>query len=157
MVNGINPVQVQKTMFALPTLSQENVRLAGDGDLTINEPIVYGPFVVPDGAKTITVSIDRTNLVDKEDIYFLHQFLELSLDGGKTWGGALRDDTVKPAVNWTLEVGATCGGGDFSNTLLGNVSQVALTLPPLAKKPIQYRFTLTTKEPCDVGVKFIVQ
>ena len=153
----MNKLPVQETMFLLPVISQEDVRLAGDGDLTVDEPVVYGPFVVPDDAQTITVSIDRTNLIHKDGIYFLSQFLELSLDGGKTWGGSLRDETTDPPKTRTLEVGATCGGGDFSNSLLGNVSQIGLELPKSVGEPIQYRFTLTTKEPCDVGVKFVIQ
>ncbi len=65
------------------------------------------PVLIPVGTKHVSLVVDHSACVG--DDHCVHAELELSLDGGKTWGGAFVDSVAVPPMSYPLTIAAAGG------------------------------------------------
>lgn len=115
----------------------------------LHVPMAFAPIAMPPEATGISVSLDRRGVVAKKDHHLFSLFVDISLDGGTTWGGAHVDQSAgQVPMCFSMGDAITTGldeGADASQTV---------TLPPDQGSGRLVRISAGAKAAVDVGVYY---
>jgi hypothetical protein len=118
----------------------------------------FEAVVVPPDASYVEMLVDRSSIGDSSDGLLVSMNLDVSLDGGKTWGGTFDvvDDVKKTITQYPLTIGAMFGGIDAKVPLPEGISNIAsrgTALPPDQGSGRLVRVALSMKVQQPVGFK----
>lgn len=119
-------------------------------------PVEFAPHTIPTAATLVWVFADRTHILGT-DVRALVRF-EMSLDGGRTWGGVhrveSRDKFKEPTMEYPLAMELWVDGVDATPPGMSKDSGFGVELPPEIGTARLIRGIVKTDADADIGVYF---
>ena len=133
-----------------------SLRAVGGMPLVKDVQVNFTTQTIPSAATFVWLFVDRSRILGTKARALVR--FEMSLDGGKTWGGVhrveSRDRFKEPAIEYPLALELWIDGVDETPPGLSKDSGFGVELPPELGVQRLIRSTIKADSTCDVGVYY---